>query len=182
MLSRSALRLMNLFGVRPGKRAVVVTASDEGYDTALECLRHDIKVATVVDARKYSHASSQASELREAGVSISTGMTVLEALGSRAVSAVNIGPAESNTKDDLNGLQTLDCDLVLVSTAWQGNSALLFQSGCQLAFDKEIGQPVPIRLAPGVFAAGEVLGLRTLPEIIMIRRLGCARRHSAARA
>ena len=166
MLSRSALRLMNLFAVRPGRRAVVVTASDEGYDTALECLGHDIEVAAVVDARSYSQTSSQASELRKAGVSINTGMTVLEALGSRAVSAVKIGPADSNRKADLKGLQTLDCDLVLVSTAWQGNAALLFQSGCQLAFDKEIGQPVPVRLAPGVFAAGEVLGLRTLPEII----------------
>ncbi|MGH7869854.1 MAG: FAD-dependent oxidoreductase, partial [Candidatus Dormibacteraceae bacterium] len=166
MLSRSALRLMNLFAVRPGKRAVVVTASDEGYDTALECLRHDIEVAAVIDARSYSYTSSQASELRAAGVTISTGMTVFEALGSRAVSAVKIRPADSNKQDDLKGLQTLDCDLVLVSTAWQGNSALLFQSGCELAFDKEIGQPVPISLTPGVFAAGEVLGLRTLPEII----------------
>lgn len=166
MLSRSALRLMNLFAVRPGKRAVVVTANDEGYDTALECLRHDIDVAAVVDARRYSSALSQASELREAGVTISSGMTVLEALGSRAVAAVKIGPVDSSNQSDFTGLQTFECDLVLVSTAWQGNAALLFQSGCQLALDKEIGQPVPIRLTPGVFAAGEVLGLRSLPEMI----------------
>ena len=49
-----------------------------------------------------------------------------------------------------------------MSTAWQGNGALLFQSGCQLALDREIGQPVPVRLAPGVFAAGEVLGFEVV--------------------
>ena len=166
MLSRSALRLMNLFAVRPGRRAVVVTDHDEGYDTALECLHHDIGVAAVVDARKYSPTLSQASELREAGVTINSGMTVLEALGSRAVSAVKIGPVNRSQQSDFTGLQTLDCDLVLVSTAWQGNAALLLQSGCPLALDNEIGQLVPIRLTPGAFAAGEVLGLRSLPEII----------------
>lgn len=166
MLSRSALRLMNLFAVRPGKRAVIVTANDEGYDAALECLRHDIEVAAVVDARGFPSASSQAAELRDAGVTIQPGMTVLEALGSRAVSAVRVGPAESSKQSDFSGLQSVPCDLVLISTAWQSNSALLFQSGCQLTLDKEIGQPVPIRLTPGVFAAGEVLGLRSLSEII----------------
>src|SRR5439155_3575590 len=38
MLSRAALRLINLFGTRPGRRALVVTANDEGYAAALECL------------------------------------------------------------------------------------------------------------------------------------------------
>jgi sarcosine oxidase, subunit alpha len=166
MLSRSALRLMNLFAIRPGKRAVVLTANDEGYETALECLRHDIEVAAVVDARTYSSALPQASELRLAGVTVISGMTVVEAFGSRAVSAVKIGPVDGSKQVDSVDQRTFECDLVLVSTAWQGNAALLFQSGCHLALDKEIGQPVPVRLAPGVFAAGEILGLRSLPEMI----------------
>jgi sarcosine oxidase subunit alpha len=160
MLSRSALRLMNLFGVRPGRRAVVVTANDEGYHTALECLHHDIEVAAVIDVRRYSSASSQASELQRAGVTIASGITALEAVGSRKVLALKIEAA------DFTAPQELKCDLVLVSTSWRGNSALLFQSGCKLVFDEEIGQHVPITLAPGVFVAGELLGLRSLPELI----------------
>jgi sarcosine oxidase, subunit alpha len=171
MLSRSVLRLINLFAVRPGKRAVVVTSNDEGYETALECLRHNIDVAAVIDARKHSSATSQISELRAAGVTISLNMKVLEALGSRAVSAVRIGPVDCSTQAHLNREQTFECDLVSVSTAWQGNAALLFQSKCALTLDKEIGQPVPIRLTPGVFAAGEVLGLRSLSEIVRSGRL-----------
>jgi sarcosine oxidase, subunit alpha len=167
MLSRSALRLMNLFAVRPGKRVVVVTANGEGYETALECLRHGINVAAVVDARRSSSStSSLALELREAGVTVRSGMTVLEAFGSRALSAVTIGPVDGSKREGRSPVETFKCDSVLVSTAWQGNIALLLQSGCQLALDQEIGQPVPAGLTPGVFAAGEVLGLRSLPEII----------------
>ena len=165
MLSRAALRLMNLFAVRPGKRAVVFTANDEGYETALECLRHNIEVAAVVDVRPQSSNLPQALELQEAGVTMCQGMTVLEAFGSQAVSGIKVGPIGIKQSDS-TGQRTFECDLVLVSTAWQGNTALLFQSGCQLALDKEIGQPVPVRLAPGVFAAGDVLGLRSLTDTI----------------
>ena len=166
MLSRAALRLINLFAVRPGKRAVASTANDEGYETALECLRHHIEIAAVVDVRTEPSTLPQATELRAAGVTIYPGMKVLEALGSRAVSGARVGSANGKPHGDAGDQRTLECDLILVSTAWQGNGALLFQSGCQLALDREIGQPVPVRLAPGVFAAGEVLGLRLLADTI----------------
>jgi len=166
MLSRAALRLMNLFAVRAGKRAVVFTSNDEGYETALECLRHNIEIAAVIDVRTETSNLPQASDLRAAGVAIFPGMKVIEALGSRTVSGVKVGSSNSATHGAASGQRTLECDLILVSTAWQGNGALLFQSGCQLALDKEIGQPVPVRLAPGVFAAGEVLGLRLLADTI----------------
>ena len=47
-----------------------------------------------------------------------------------------------------------------------GKRSFLFQLGCQLGLDKDIGQPVPTKMPTGVFAAGEVLGLRSLPEIL----------------
>jgi sarcosine oxidase subunit alpha len=166
MLSRAALRLMNLFALRPGKRAVIYTANDEGYETALECLRHNIEVAAIVDVRTNLSALPQAWELQAAGVAICPGMKVIEAVGSRTVSGVKVGSSHSEAQGEAGGHRAFECDLILVSTAWQGNGALLLQSGCQLVLDQKIGQPVPVRLAPGVFAAGEVLGLRSLSDNI----------------
>jgi len=166
MLSRSALRLMNLFAIRPGKRAAVYTANDQGYEAAFECLRHNIEVAALIDARKHVHRPERAFDLQLRGVPVISGMKIIEACGSRAVCAVKIASAEDSTRVDSSHQQTIKCDVVLVSTGSQGNSALLLQAGCQLGLDKQIGQPVPVRLAPGVFAAGEILGLRSLPSII----------------
>ena len=50
MLASAALRLTSLYGVRPGRRALVVTDTDEGYQAALELLDAGVEVAAVVDA------------------------------------------------------------------------------------------------------------------------------------
>ena len=111
---------------------MVFTANDEGYETALECLRHNIEIAAIVDVRTELSNLPQAAELRAAGVAIFPGMKVIEAVGSRTVSGAKVGSSISEPQGDAGGQRTLQCDLILVSTAWQGNGALLFQSGCQL--------------------------------------------------
>ena len=46
-----AQRLIRHYGVRPGLRAVVLTAGDEGYGAALDLAEHGTEVAAVVDCR-----------------------------------------------------------------------------------------------------------------------------------
>lgn len=171
MLSRAILRLVNLFGVLPGRRALVVTANDEGYAAALECLRAGMQIAEIVDARPSPPATPEAAQLRTAGVTISTGMTIVEALGSRAVKAANIARVSTDGTPASKAERTVKCDLILLATSWQANAALLFQSGCRMSLDKELGQPVPSVMAPGTFAAGELLGLRSMEEIVDSGRL-----------
>jgi len=163
MLSRAALRLINLFGLLPGKNVVIGTSNDEGYFAALECLRAGMKVVALVDARPAASNTAEASQLLSANVPILTGMMIREAHGTSAVSAATIGRADGSPD---SGERTMACDVILLSTAWQGNSALLFQLGCTLDLDKDLGQPIPASMPPGIFAAGEVLGFRSLPEIL----------------
>jgi sarcosine oxidase subunit alpha len=163
MLSRAALRLINLFGVLPGERGVIVTSNDEGYRAAVECLQAGMTVAALVDARSPDSTPAGALDLKSAGVPVFTGMTIRQAHGASSVSAATIGPVNGSPGV---GERTMGCDSILLSTAYQGNSALLFQSGCQLGLDKDIGQPVPTKMAPGIFAAGEVMGLRSLAAIL----------------
>ena len=51
MLASAAQRLIKLYGVRPGRRAVVATASDDGYGAALDLLDAGVEVAALVDLR-----------------------------------------------------------------------------------------------------------------------------------
>ena len=171
MLSRAALRLLNLFGVLPGSRALVVTANDEGYAVALECLRAGMQIAEIVYGRPSPPETPHAAQLRTAGVAISTGMTIVEALGARAVKAANIARVSTDGTPAHKVERTVKCDLILVATSWQGNAALLFQSGCRMSLDKQLGQPLPSTMAPATFAAGEVLGLRSMQHIVGSGRL-----------
>ncbi|MBC3193387.1 (2Fe-2S)-binding protein [Pseudonocardia sp. C8] len=52
MLSGAARRLVNLYGVRPGQRAVVLTANEQGDAAAEDLARAGVEVAAVVDARR----------------------------------------------------------------------------------------------------------------------------------
>jgi sarcosine oxidase, subunit alpha len=51
MLSTAVRRLINLYAVRPGQRAVVFTANDEGVAAAADLERAGVDVRRVVDAR-----------------------------------------------------------------------------------------------------------------------------------
>ena len=51
MLSGAVRRLINLYAVRPGTRAVVFTANDDGDLAALDLRRAGIEVAAVADAQ-----------------------------------------------------------------------------------------------------------------------------------
>src|SRR5690625_2346771 len=52
MLSTAARRLINLYSVQPGKRAVVLTANPEGDATVEDLRRAGVDVVSVVDARR----------------------------------------------------------------------------------------------------------------------------------
>ena len=52
MLSGAVRRLINLYAVRPGSRAVVFTANDEGDRAVADLGRANVEVAAIVDARR----------------------------------------------------------------------------------------------------------------------------------
>ena len=51
MYGSAAQRLIRLYGVRPGSRAVVLTANDYGYGVVLDLLDAGVTVAAVIDLR-----------------------------------------------------------------------------------------------------------------------------------
>src|SRR5260370_2996338 len=52
MLSGAVRRLINLYAVKPGSRAVVFTANDEGDQAAVDLRRANLQLAAIVDARR----------------------------------------------------------------------------------------------------------------------------------
>lgn len=76
ILSGAARRLINLWAVKPGRRAVVFTANPEG-DLAVEDLRKaGIDIAEVVDARKGERIVSAFGKKRLTSVELSDGRSI----------------------------------------------------------------------------------------------------------
>lgn len=76
MLSSAARRLMNLYSVRPGNRAVVLTANPEGDATVDDLRRAGVDVAAVVDARSGDTIVRARGRGRVQSVELSSGQRV----------------------------------------------------------------------------------------------------------
>ena len=93
MLSGGARRLAELYAVSPGTRAVVATTSDRGLEAALALPRLGVEIVAVADLRPTPGAPAE--ELRQLGVQVFAGHTVVEAQGRKAVTAAVLAPVQA---------------------------------------------------------------------------------------
>lgn len=75
MVSTAAQRLINLYAVRPGERAVVLTANANGDAVAEDLRRSDIVVVAVVDGREGAGIRAASGSKRVEHVELSDGTT-----------------------------------------------------------------------------------------------------------
>jgi len=166
MLSGAARRLVSMYAVQPGRRAVVATACDRGLEAALALAQAGVEVLAVADlrtagSRLAAHpdapagGSVLAARLRERGVEVLSGWTIVACRGRRAVaSAVLAPPAPA---DDA-GTRVIACDLVVVSNGEVPATALISQAGGRTEYDPERGCLRIAELPPGVRAVGDLAG------------------------
>ena len=166
MLGGGVQRLVNLYGVTPGRRAVVVTDDETGYDLAKELLEAGVQVAALVDRRAVSHSeSSGTSNLNQARVATHLAHYVVRAHGTRHVRGLTIAHNITGKK------ARISCDLVCIAGPYQPESTLLQQAGCRMAYDADLGETLPTDLPPDVYAVGDVTGIHDLWPVILQGRI-----------
>jgi sarcosine oxidase subunit alpha len=79
MMSSAAQRLIHLYGMRPGKTAVIVTGNDDGYANALDLADAGVEVAAIVDLRDKPRSSPLVNAAKKRGLSIKAGYAVYAA-------------------------------------------------------------------------------------------------------
>jgi len=135
MLSTAVRRLINLYGASPGERAVVLTANTSG-DAAVDDLeRVGVEIEAVLDAR--------------------TGLTVLEARGTAAVTSVL----------DSRGNRH-DADLLVTATGWTSPTSLLNMAGDRPRYEPASARFVPDHLPDDVLATGGIVGDGSIEELV----------------
>ncbi len=167
LLGSAAQRLMHLYGVKPGQRAVVLSANEDGLQAALDLLAAGVKVATVADLRPQVN-SPLAAKLRQAGIPLRTGWTVTQAKGSREVDGAMLaeieqrsgGAGEQGSKltPKAGTHEYVQCDLVVVSIGWTAAAGLLNQVKAKFSYDEARAELALTELPPKVYAAGRVAG------------------------
>ena len=164
----AAQRLIRHYGVRPGLRAVVLTAGDEGYAAALDLADHGADVAAVVDCRVDPASGPMASQAEARGHRILSGHTVREAwrdpqrlqVGGALVTRVT-GPGSCAADGE-----SIDCDLLVVAAGVAPAGGLLAQAGAKFRPSGRGAVPRLESLPARAYAAGIVAGASTVEEAL----------------
>ncbi|MCE7763162.1 FAD-dependent oxidoreductase [Pseudomonas putida] len=168
MLTSAAQRLMKLYAVKPGQRAVILTGHDDGYLAALDLQEQGVAVSAVVDMRAAPADAALAAELKRRDIPVHLGSTVYEALhetGMRHVSGVDIRPITGQGKVGAHGLR-LACDLLCMSAGYMPVYQLLCQAGGKLAYDVNRDEFTLSNLPAGLDIAGSVNGRHALANVL----------------
>jgi sarcosine oxidase, subunit alpha len=150
MLAGGARRLAALYAVSPGARAVIATTSDRGLDAARALRDAGVEIVAIADLR--NDADDAAREIRQSGIPVFTGHTVVEGKGRKAVSEAVIAPVGGGDE------HTFGCDLLVVSGGTIPATSLALQAGASSSYDTRQGHFALAALPENVHAAGEVAG------------------------
>jgi sarcosine oxidase subunit alpha len=152
MLSGGARRLISMYALQPGTRAVVATVDDRGLHAALALIDAGVEVACVADLRENGSAGPKGA-LERLGVEVLNGSTVLEATGRGHVSNVVVGAPGSTGAGRSFGV-----DLLLVSGGSAPATSLAAQGGAKTSYDEERGCFTLAHVPEGMHVAGELAG------------------------
>ena len=168
MLASAAQRLIKLYGVRPGRRAVVATASDDGYGAALDLLDAGVEVAAVVDLRTDAPPSGVGDALAARRVPVHAGAAPWEAVPQRKGPGIARVRVAKIVEDGVCAptVDSFTCDLLVVCGGQAPAAALLRQAGAAIAYDSRRQTTRIDALPAGVFAAGGVAGAAGLDGVI----------------
>jgi len=174
LLGSAAARLLNLYAVRPGENALVVSANDDGLRLALDLRAADINVTVAEERAAAQNKLSDA--LQSAGVSVHWRHTVSAAHGKRQLSNASLLPlnADGNLSDAPEKSVNVDCDTMILSLGYAPNAALLYQSHAKLAWDDATREMLPAEFPKGVHAAGRVCGSHGLETALLEGRIAGA--------
>jgi sarcosine oxidase subunit alpha len=149
---RAVERLVCRHAIRPGARAVVVTAHAGGYRIARLLHGAGTAVAGVVDGRPDPGSDEAVEAVRRLGIRILPGRSVHAAVGRRRLRAVEVGPVAGA------GRERIDCDLAVIAAGFSPQLSLLAMGRGKPRWDAERGVFRAPELPAGLYAAGEVNG------------------------
>jgi sarcosine oxidase subunit alpha len=139
MLGSAAQRLIHLYGVKPGQRAVVLTANNDGYGVALDLLDADVDVVAVIEMRKELPTCELVQEVINKKIEVLCEHAIYEAQpgpGKRSIKGVSVAAitGEGQVSDSNSQIQ---CDLLCMSVGYSPAAQLLCHSGGRLIYDEQ---------------------------------------------
>jgi sarcosine oxidase subunit alpha len=170
--------LMNVYGILPGKRMLMIGAGNIGVIVAYQLLQAGVDVAAVVEALPVIGAYQvHASKLRRCGVPILTRHTIKKAWGKTHVEGATLVQLDENWKEVPGTQRDLDVDTICLSVGLKPTAEIFFQAGCHMTVIPELGGEVPVHnenmetSVPGIYVAGDASSIEEASSAMLEGRL-----------
>src|SRR5689334_7189305 len=174
MLSTAVRRLIGLHAVKPGERAVVLTANADGDAAIADLSRAGVEVARVLDAR-----------VGQDIVRVRGGGAGQHGAGQHGAGQHGAGQHGAGRHWGVRAVvaadgTTTECDLLVTATGWTAPAALLSMAGDRPAYEPRAARFFPRHLPDDVLATGGIAGDGSHEELIA--HAGAVGREAARRA
>jgi sarcosine oxidase subunit alpha len=158
--------LMNVYGVKPGERVIMVGAGNVGLIVSYQLLQAGIAVDRVVEAAPLIGGYNvHAAKLQRCGVPIQTSHSIKEVCGEKKIEGAIIVRLNKNWKSIRNSEEYIKCDTICLAVGLTPSTRLLSQIGVNLEYVPEAGGYVALHdesmqtSVKGVYVAGDASGI-----------------------
>ena len=168
VLCSAAERMMALYGVTPGKKALVLAGNDQACLSALALADAGVEVVAVVDMRDMTEDPSLADTLSARGLRYLPGHTVYSAQGAGGQGAITQAEVRAiiAAGEVASQGETIACDVLCMSSGFMPTWQLPCQAGGKLQYDDARARFQLSGLASGVHLAGSVNSIFTLEAVV----------------
>ncbi len=170
--------LMNVYGVKPASRVLMVGAGNIGLIVSYQLLQAGVEVAGIIEAApRIGGYLVHASKVARAGVPIRTGYTVKEAYGDGELEGAVICAVDENFRQIPGTEEDIPCDTLCLAVGLSPLTELCWQAGCRMSYIRELSGHVPLTdsnlqtTVPGIYAAGDAGGIEEASSAMVEGRI-----------
>jgi len=170
--------LMNVEGIVPGKRVLMVGASNIGLIVSYQLAQAGVEVAAVI--RRSTTIGGylvHASKIRRIGIPIRTRYTIKEAYGNGKVEGAIIYRMDEKKRPIPGTEEDVKCDVICLAVGLSPLTELCWQAGCKMAYIGELSGHVPVidrylaTTNPKIYVAGDAGGVEEASSAMVGGRL-----------
>ncbi|MDR1650554.1 MAG: NAD(P)/FAD-dependent oxidoreductase [Synergistaceae bacterium] len=157
--------LMNVYGVVPGKRVLMIGAGNIGLIVSYQLIQAGVEVAAILEAMpRIGGYWVHAAKVRRLGVPILLRHSIARAVGDSFVTGALINGLDEKF-NPAGPPEKIDCDTICLAVGLTPSNELLWQAGCKMKYVPFLCGHVPLRdknmrtSNAGVWMAGDVCGI-----------------------
>ncbi|MDR0649512.1 MAG: NAD(P)/FAD-dependent oxidoreductase [Synergistaceae bacterium] len=157
--------LMNVYGVTPGKRVLMIGAGNIGLIVSYQLLQAGVEVAAILEAMpRIGGYWVHAAKVRRLGVPILLRHSISRAIGGDVVTGAMVCELDEKFAP-VGEPQKVDCDTICLAVGLTPSNELLWQAGCKMKYVPFLCGHVPFRdknmrtSNSDIWMAGDVCGI-----------------------